>query len=78
MALRLAESKKPEEAAAGYALVAIVHHEEHRPGPAVAANERVLELDPRLESLALPPELFFGDLRRISSTLAGLPTRNSI
>ena len=61
VALRLAESKKPEEAAAGYALVAIVHHEEHRPGPAVAANERVLELDPRLESLSLPPELFFGD-----------------
>jgi tetratricopeptide (TPR) repeat protein len=47
---------------AGYALMGIVHHDEHRPGPAVAANEKVLELDPQLEALTLPPDLFFADL----------------
>ena len=47
---------------AGYALIGIVHHDEHRPGLAVAANEKVLELDPQLETLSLPVDLFFADL----------------
>ena len=61
-AQRLAQSPIKSRAVAGYALIGIVHHDEHRPGPAVAANEKVLELDPRLETLSLPADLFFADL----------------
>jgi tetratricopeptide (TPR) repeat protein len=61
-AQRLARSPITSQAVAGYALIGIVHHDQHRPGPAVAANEKVLELDPKLETLSLPVELFFADL----------------
>ena len=58
---RLAQSPIKSRAVAGYALIGIVHHDEHRPGLAVAADEKVLELDPRLETLSLPADLFFAD-----------------
>jgi tetratricopeptide (TPR) repeat protein len=61
-AQRLAQSPIKSRAVAGYALIGIVHHDEHRPGLAVAANEKALELDPQLELLSLPADLFFADL----------------
>jgi tetratricopeptide (TPR) repeat protein len=62
VAQRLSESTNTSRAVAGYALIGIVHHDEHRPGPAVAANEKVIELDPDLKTLTLPADLFFADL----------------
>jgi superkiller protein 3 len=63
-ALEAAErlAKIPGGAVAGYALIGIVHHDEHRLEQAVAASERVLELDPELSALSLPPSLFYSDL----------------
>ena len=61
MAARLALSSDPKWAVAGYSLIGTVHHEEHTPGPAVEANEKVLERDPELNLLTVPPELFFAD-----------------
>jgi tetratricopeptide (TPR) repeat protein len=62
VAQRLSRSPITSRAVAGYALMGIVHHDEHRPGQAVAANEKVLELDPQLKTLTLPADLFFADL----------------
>jgi len=62
VAERLSRSAITGRAVAGYALMGVVHHDEHRPGLAVSANEKVLELDPRLETLTLPTDLFFADL----------------
>ncbi len=61
VAARLALSPDPKWAVAGYSLIGTVHHEEHRPGPAVEANEKVLKRDPELKLLTVPPELFFAD-----------------
>ena len=63
LAIETAErlSKAPEGAVAGYALIGIIHHDDHRTEQAVAANERVLELDPELKTIALPSSLFFAD-----------------
>jgi tetratricopeptide (TPR) repeat protein len=61
VAERLSRSPITSRAVAGYAMIGIVHHDEHRPGPAVAANEKVLELDPQLKTLTLPADLFFAD-----------------
>jgi tetratricopeptide (TPR) repeat protein len=63
LALATAEklSRVPGGEVAGYALIAIVHHDDHRPDLAVAANERVLALDPELSRLALPPVQFYAD-----------------
>jgi tetratricopeptide (TPR) repeat protein len=61
IAERLSQSPIVSRAVAGYALIGIVHHDEHHPGLAVAANEKVLEIDPRLESLSLPVALFLAD-----------------
>ena len=62
VAERLSRLPEKKWAVAGYALMGIVHHDEHRPGEAVAANEKVLELDPSLELLTLPTDLFIADL----------------
>jgi tetratricopeptide (TPR) repeat protein len=62
VAERLSRSSITSRAVAGYALMGVVHHEEHRPGLAVAADEKVLELDPQLKTLTLPADLFFADL----------------
>jgi tetratricopeptide (TPR) repeat protein len=61
VASRLAQSREPKWAVAGYSLVGTVHHDEQRPKQAVEANERVLQLDPQLELLTVPAELFFAD-----------------
>jgi tetratricopeptide (TPR) repeat protein len=61
VAARLARSSDPKWAVAGYSLIGTVHHEEQRPGQAVLANEKVLELDPELKLLTVPPEQFFAD-----------------
>jgi tetratricopeptide (TPR) repeat protein len=63
-ALETAErlAKIPGSAVAGYALIGIVHHDEHRLEQAVAAGERVLDLNPDLSELSLPPSLFYSDL----------------
>jgi tetratricopeptide (TPR) repeat protein len=62
VAERLARSPDPRWAVAGYSLIGTVHHDEQRPGPAVAADEEVLRLDPELKLLTVPPEFFFADL----------------
>jgi tetratricopeptide (TPR) repeat protein len=64
LAVRLSRSPTKKWSVAGHALVGVVHHDEHRPGPAVAAYEKVLALDPELQCLSLPPDLFFSDLAR--------------
>jgi tetratricopeptide (TPR) repeat protein len=45
--------------AIGYTLEAIVNHDLHEPEAAVAAFERVVELDPDLRSMPLQPSLFW-------------------
>jgi tetratricopeptide (TPR) repeat protein len=44
----------------GATLRAVVHHDDRNPQQAVAAFEHVLELDPELREMPLPPELFWG------------------
>src|SRR5262249_30430416 len=51
-------------AVAGYALIGIVHHDQHALEPAIAADEQVLALDPDLTELPLDPALFYTDLAR--------------
>ncbi len=63
LAMETAEAlaKVPDGAVPGNALIGIIHHDEHRTEAAVAANEKVLELDPELRTLALPSSLFYAD-----------------
>jgi tetratricopeptide (TPR) repeat protein len=61
VANRLTRSPTQRYAVAGYALVGVVHHDEHRPAEAVVAYEQVLALDPQLALLTLPSSLFFTD-----------------
>jgi tetratricopeptide (TPR) repeat protein len=57
---RLAEV--PGGAVPGYAIIGIVYHDDHKFDQAIAANEKVLSLDPGLDVLSLPPTLFYTDL----------------
>ena len=63
LAMETAEklAKAPDGAVPGYALIGIIHHDDHRTEAAAAANEKVLELDPELRTLALPSSLFYAD-----------------
>jgi tetratricopeptide (TPR) repeat protein len=61
IAERLARCPDKGGAVAGYALMGVVLHDEHRSAEAVLAYEQVLKLDPKLESLTLPAPLFFAD-----------------
>jgi tetratricopeptide (TPR) repeat protein len=60
--LKLAErlSKIPSGAIIGATLRAVVHHNQKNRQEAVAAFERVLELDPQLHEMPLPHFLFWG------------------
>jgi tetratricopeptide (TPR) repeat protein len=61
LAEKLARSPEARWAVAGYSLIGTVHHDEQRPRPAVEAEEEVLRLDPNLELLTVPADLFFAD-----------------
>jgi len=55
-------ARAPGGAVAGYALMGIVYHDDHKFDQAIAAYEQVLALDPDLSGLSLPPTLFYTDL----------------
>ena len=52
----------PSAAAIGYTLRGVVEHNDNNPEQAVAAFERVLELDPDLREMPLPRALFWSHL----------------
>jgi tetratricopeptide (TPR) repeat protein len=52
----------PSAAAIGYTLRGVVEHNDNNPEQAVAAFERVLELDPELREMPLPRGLFWSHL----------------
>lgn len=62
--LKLAERliKIPRAEAIGYTLRGVVHHNAEDREEAVAAYERVLQLDPELSDMPLPRRMFWGEL----------------
>jgi tetratricopeptide (TPR) repeat protein len=65
-ALALAKrlSVVPEGAVPGYALIGTVHHDDAARAEAIAAYEKVLELDPELKSMPLPTAIFWDELTK--------------
>jgi tetratricopeptide (TPR) repeat protein len=55
-------ARAPDGGVAGYALIGIVFHDEHKVDEAIAAYEKVLQLDPDLSRLSYPADLFYTDL----------------